>query len=104
MHRLGRTYGRRPSEILQIEDAWAGYQLDVAVLNFGTWVENELQETDKQGRPKRSLEQLLAPATTDDGQRTTRRRPAPRPESEFRSPVLMGLPIRKVKPNADGTW
>ena len=98
---MGKAYGTRPSEILGIEDPWAGYQLDVAVLGFGAWVEGELGKRDRHGRPKRTLEQLLR--TTDDGRRTTGR-PPPRGESAFKSPVLMGLPIRKVKPNADGTW
>ena len=83
--------------------------MDVAALNFGTWVENELQKRDRRGRPTRTLEELLrqpdANARAQGGQGAGgRRRPAPRAESEFKSPVLMGVPIRKVRPNKDGTW
>jgi len=94
---MGTVFGRLPSRILGIEDPWAAYQLDVAVLNLGTWVESELEKRDTQGRPKRNLAELLE-------QGTTKGRPPPRPESEFKSPVLMGMPIRKVKVKPDGTW
>jgi len=32
---LGSTYGRRPSEILGVEDDWAAYQLDMVTLIAG---------------------------------------------------------------------
>jgi len=101
---MGKVFGKLPSRILGIEDSLAAWQVDVAALNLGTWVENELEKRDKQGRSKRSLAELLAQGTTDGGRRTTKGRPPPRPESEFKSPVLMGMPIRKVKVNPDGTW
>jgi len=98
---MGSAFGTLPSQILGLDDPWAAYQLDVAVLNLGTWVESELEKRDKQGRPKRSLETLLAPRVQDEKGRS---RPAPKPASSFRSPVMMGVPVRKVKVNPDGTW
>lgn len=38
LHRLSETYGRRPSEVIGIDDEWAGYQLDVAALLMGSHV------------------------------------------------------------------
>jgi hypothetical protein len=32
LHRIAKEYGKRPSEIVNIGDEWAAYQLDVAVL------------------------------------------------------------------------
>ena len=57
---MAQAYGRRPSEVLGVEDAWAAYQLDAAVLTLGRWVENKLAEHHKDGSPKWTLEHLLA--------------------------------------------
>ncbi len=35
LHHVAKTYHRRPSEIMGIEDEWAAYQFDAAVL-FGS--------------------------------------------------------------------
>ena len=32
LHLVARTYHRRPSELVRIEDEWAAYQFDTAVL------------------------------------------------------------------------
>lgn len=52
---MASEYGRRPSEILGVEDEWAAYQLDVAVMKFGRHVEGELAK----GRKGKRLQELL---------------------------------------------
>lgn len=42
------------------DDLWTALQFDNAVQWFGTYIENRLNETDPKGRPKYTLEQLLA--------------------------------------------
>lgn len=92
---MAATYGRRPSELLGVEDPYAAYQVDAAVLGFGSWVEARLEERDKKGRPKWTLAALLEPARREgDAQ-------APRRTEGFRS--LAGK-ARKAKIGADGTW
>ena len=49
------TYHRRPSEVVGIDDPWAAYQFDMAVAQFGAWVEGKLNERDKSGKPVNSL-------------------------------------------------
>jgi len=44
------------------------------VTRFGLWVENRLLERDEQGRPRYTLEELLAPSAGQSGlQRLMRR-------------------------------
>ena len=59
MHCIAQAYGRRPSEVLGIEEAWAAYQLDAAVLTLGRWAENRLAEHNKDGSPRWTIEHLL---------------------------------------------
>lgn len=42
-----------------VEDPWAAYQLDAAVLTLGRWIENKLAEHNKDGSPKWTIERLL---------------------------------------------
>ncbi len=60
LHNLALSYGQRPAAILGVEDEWAAYQVDVATLTLGRWVEAQLAETDKKGRRVHSLHSLLA--------------------------------------------
>ena len=39
LHSVSTAYGCRPSSILQIEDQWSAYQLDLACLMAGREVE-----------------------------------------------------------------
>lgn len=57
----------RPSELLRVTDPWVAIQLDRAVIWFGTFIENKLQEVHNVGskqepkiEPKYKLEDLLA--------------------------------------------
>ncbi len=40
-------------------NVWLKWQFDNAVLLFGTYIENKLNERDKEGKPKHKLETLL---------------------------------------------
>lgn len=67
LHSLSETYGQRPSAFLGLApESWEAYQLDLATLHVGRWVENKLGERRKDGRPLHTLEELLdeRPATT----------------------------------------
>lgn len=97
---MGKTYGTRPSDVLGVEDPWAAYQLDMACMTFGSWVEAKLDQHDKKGRPKYRLEDLLRQPAPDG----KRQRPTLRPASAFQSPMLSGMPIQAVEPKPDGTW
>ncbi|MBN1814713.1 MAG: hypothetical protein JXA14_22930 [Anaerolineae bacterium] len=81
-------------------DGWAAYQLDLACMIFGTWVENKLEEHDKKGKPKHTLADLLREPAAGGG----RQRPTPKPASVFMNPMLAGMAVKTVKPNPDGTW
>ena len=59
LHNLAAAYSQRPSTILEIGDSWLAYQLDLACLTVGRWVENRLAERDRKGQPLYTLEALL---------------------------------------------
>jgi len=82
------TYHRRPSEVIGIDDTWAAYQFDMAVAQFGAWVEGKLAERDKAGKPKHSLAKLLG----DEAAQV----------QEYAPVSAAGL--RKVRVKEDGTW
>jgi hypothetical protein len=94
---MGQAYGQKPSDLLGIEDPWAAFQLDMACLSFGTWVESKLSETNKKGKPKHQLSTLLMPLPReeDEGKRGA-------PASGFRS--LSSQTTRKVRIGEDGIW
>jgi hypothetical protein len=77
---------------LEIEDSWAAYQLDLACLTVGRWVENRLARRDKKGRPVFTLEMLLH---QDDGEG----QPG---GGAFRS--LAGMVRRKARIDRSGVW
>lgn len=68
-----KATNQRPSEIVNVRQLdielsgmesewsgwWAGYQFDNAVLYFGSYIENKLTETDKEGKPTYRLEDFL---------------------------------------------
>lgn len=59
LHNLARTYSTRPSAILEVDDAYLAYQIDLACATWGIHVENRLHERDSRGRPRYTLEALL---------------------------------------------
>lgn len=68
LYRTATATGQRPSSLVQIEDAWAAYQFDGAVVFGGGAIEAAAQETvwvgpekDKRMEPKYSMGQLLDP-------------------------------------------
>ena len=82
------TYHRRPSEVIGVDDPWVAYQFDMAVAQFGAWVEGKLSERDKAGKPKHSLAKLLG----DEAAQV----------QEYAPVSAVGL--RKVRVKEDGTW
>lgn len=76
-----KTYHRRPSDDLDLDDSIAAWCVDGAVLSFGILLENALQERVNKGttdkprmEPKYTLMQLLDPLF-----RMPRPAPAPKP-------------------------
>lgn len=71
--------GQRPSELIGVEDEWAAYQFDSAVVLVGTAIEGAAQEMEKRGsddnprwEPKYTMKQLLdedfrLPLAEDEG-------------------------------------
>ena len=88
LHSLSVTYHQRPSEVVGIDDTWAAYQFDMAVAQFGAWVEGKLNERDTKGKPVNSLAKLLG----DEAAQV----------QEYAPISAMGL--RKVRVKEDGTW
>lgn len=88
LHSLSATYSQRPSAVIGVEDPWAAYQFDMAVAQFGTWVENRLAERDKDGKPKYDLAQLLGDEAAGE---------------RYYTPVS-AEGLRKVRVKEDGTW
>ena len=82
-------YSLRPSAVLGVDDPWAAYQFDMAVGQFGAWVEGKLSERDKAGKPKHTLAGLLAEKATGG-------------ERQYAS--VAGLATRTVRVKEDGTW
>lgn len=59
LYHLSKTLGVRPSDQLGIVNTWAAYQFNTAVVTFGTMVDNKIAETDKKGRPKYQLRDVI---------------------------------------------
>lgn len=91
MHSLAASYGQRPSGILGLDPrSWEAYQLDVATLQAGRYIENKLSERDKDGRPLHTLQEILTPQRAESK------------ATQYRSMSRPG--IRKVRIKPDGTW
>jgi hypothetical protein len=60
------AYGQRPSSILGVEGSWEAYQVDLACLTVGRWVEGKLAERGKKGKRLHRLEDLLRERNTDE--------------------------------------
>ena len=68
LYRTAKASHSRPSELVEIEDRWAAYQFDNAVIFFGDVVDAASQEQEQVGpenkpqwRAKYHLQQLLDP-------------------------------------------
>ena len=57
---VASSFHCRPSEIAGIQSGWTAYCFDSSVALWGNWIEGKLQERDKKGRAKYSLEGLLS--------------------------------------------
>ena len=89
---MARRYGQRPSQVIGIADEWAAYQLDVATLTAGRWVDGKLSERNKQGKPIHRLTDLLKDKS-EKGQASS---------SGFRS--VAGMVTQKMVIPASGVW
>ncbi len=90
LHSLSASYGQRPSSFLGLApDSWDAWQVDVATLQAGRYVENKLAERDKDGRPRHTLEELIGEGRGARG------------EGRFGS---LQQKARKVRIKEDGTW
>lgn len=81
LHQLATTYHSRPSEIIGIGETWAAYQLDMAVLRFAQYVDEQLEK-------KHSLRSILEPA----------------PDGAPRIDVSQLGPIQKMSIPDSGIW
>ena len=74
---------QRPSRMLRLSqwaarvtgmpDLWTAWQFDNAVLTFGRWVDNQLEERDESGRRVHTLRNLLDLPMTDSEKREMNR-------------------------------
>lgn len=102
LYQTAKMASQRPSSLLDIDDAWAAYQLDSTVAMFGTVIENAANERENAGsrnepdwQPKYTMDQLLdstfrlpRPKTREDREREAVR-------------TFAGLPgVRRVKARA----
>lgn len=84
------THHQRPSALVGVTDEWAAYQFDMAVAQFGAWVEGKLSERDKKGKPKHTLGALLGDTAAADRQ--------------YAPLNIDPSTLRKVRVKEDGTW
>jgi hypothetical protein len=102
LHNLAETYGRRPSEIIGVDDEWAAYQLDVAALVLGRYVEGEVS------KPKSKVDAAGVLARMRRGDAETRRRGDGAPSSHaagkrsYRRLGYPGMPVMRIPES--GIW
>lgn len=83
LYLIATKTGKRPSEIVGIDEEWVAYQFDNAVVLVGNAIENASQEMEKYGdekspkwRQKYTMKQLLDPdfrLPLSDDERPSRR-------------------------------
>jgi hypothetical protein len=59
LHKTCEQYGQRPSRVAGIRGNWLSWMFDEAVGLYGRFVEGELARTDKNGKPTRTLSDIL---------------------------------------------
>lgn len=67
LHQIASSYHQRPSQVFGLKNDWVAWQFDRAVWYLGRYVEVEQAKTGKDGKPKRSLDDIL-----NNGERTKR--------------------------------
>lgn len=77
MYLTAKTTSQRPSTLLLIDDGWAAYQIDSAVVRFGVTIENLSHEREERGmgQQTRWVEKYTLPQLLDPDFRV----PAPEP-------------------------
>jgi hypothetical protein len=63
---LSKTTGTRPSEIVGIDDEWAAYQFDQAVIFVGRYVHSKTNELDRDGKPLYDINDMLGDRQRQD--------------------------------------
>ena len=97
LYQMATVYGRRPSELVEVDESYLAFQLDRLVLAFGRWVEGRLQEREG-GRAVHSLGELLEDASTGSA---TGASTGSATGGEYRA--LVGLARKMVVPES-GVW
>lgn len=64
LSQLAEKAAKRPSDIVGIDDEWAAYQFDQAVIFVGVYINNKLNELDEEGKPIYTLGELLTDQST----------------------------------------
>jgi hypothetical protein len=59
LHLLCKAYQQRPSRVIGLRNGWLAWSFDNAVSLYGRFVEAELSRTDKDGKPIRTLNDIL---------------------------------------------
>jgi hypothetical protein len=86
---MAREYSQRPSSLLRVSDEWAAYEVDLAAMVVGRWVEGEL-------RKGRGIEEVLGKMGRH-GDAETRGR-----GEQFRD--ARAMVTRKVAIGSSGVW
>lgn len=88
LYNQGTTWGERPSRLSNIDDEWAAYQFDAAVLGFGREIERRIADG------KRTADDVLSEIENGSMSADMPGQPPAR-RSGFSS--MKGLVTRKVK-------
>jgi hypothetical protein len=56
---LAKATRTRPSKIVGVDDEWAAYQFDQAVMFVGRYIYGKLNELDDKGKPLYEIDDLL---------------------------------------------
>lgn len=70
-------------------ESWEAYQIDLATYQLGVWVENQLAERTKDGKPVHKLAELLEPEEGEPGPQFV---------------TLAGRATKKMKIPENGIW
>lgn len=73
-YRLAVKIGQPPNDLLGFDlDGWLAYTFNRAVVVYGNWVDNQLEERDKNGKPRHRLDEILEAGTINGYEHRERR-------------------------------
>lgn len=109
--RTAKETSSRPSDLLCVEDRLAAYQLDAAVVTFGTIIENLLQETVKVGmkgneryESKYTISQVLKPTFKVNEAGASKRNPASSMDTPFENGLATILALADQQGSGVKKW